>query len=47
MFQRARNVLVAGGTFAAPVQGDVVIHGYPTAGGQTGSRGRLLRVLQI
>ena len=48
MFQRARNVHIAGGTFAAPAQGDVVIYGHPMAtGGQAGSRGRLLPIFQI
>lgn len=47
MFQRASNIHIAGGTFTAPVQGEVVIYGHPTTGGQTGSRGRLLPILQI
>jgi hypothetical protein len=37
MFKRANNIHIAGGTFAAPVQGDVVIYGHPSSGRQTGS----------
>jgi hypothetical protein len=42
MFQGANKTHIAGGTFAAPVQGDVVIYGHPLTGGQTGSGKPLL-----
>ena len=41
MFQKANNLRISGGTYVAPVQGDVVIYGHPSTGRQTGN-GRLL-----